>query len=65
MNKESPEKKFIHDLGTPLSTALLLMEVLLESSPEQEKMSKVMDSLNKLRVLVEQRRSELLEETKP
>lgn len=55
------EREFLHDISTPISTALFIMESLIESldqnrAHEGEKLQK---KLLEIRDLIERRRSEL------
>lgn len=69
----SKESKFIHDLGTPLSTLTLLVESVMsdlrEKGPDFEEQVQSLESagqlLEKVRELLQARRQELLSQQPP
>ena len=64
------ERKFLHDISSPLSTTLLYVESILETvtercgagSPDTRNVQKVLDSVNKAVQMIHARRAVLIRE---
>jgi|GEM_PF-3283953 len=57
------ERQFLHDIGSPLGTALFLVDTLLEMAKEKGEenvefmqLTSILEALNKARTLIEERR---------
>lgn len=65
---EEDERKFLHDLANPLSTALFLVDVVLESfqihpdlnQDELHQLRQLFESLDKVKNLIQDRREFLI-----
>ncbi len=66
--KKNPERKFLHDLATPLGTAMLLTDIILEDiqtradiDPEDVmKLGDIYKALEKIKSLIYERREILI-----
>lgn len=71
--KESEERKFLHDIASPISSGLFIVDMLLESmksrpdaDPDELKQTKqVFDLLEKLKKMIENRREILIQQGVP
>lgn len=55
------EREFLHDISSPLSTLLFIVDSLIDDAPadQNEKLQKLQTKLNEIRVLIEARRNEI------
>lgn len=71
--QESDERKFLHDIASPLGTAMFLMDVLLDSlrdraavNPDElEQATQVCQALEKARQMLKDRRQALIDRGVP
>lgn len=63
---KSPERKFLHDIASPIGTALFWVDLMLDpnnSSGEVRKhLESIRDSLMASKALIEERRKHLIEQ---
>ena len=69
MDNKSLERKFLHDVSTPVGSALFLTDILMESMrsenpdhPGLKQMTDLMDALTTVKHLIDVRRAEVIEE---
>ena len=69
MDHTSLERKFLHDVATPIGSALLLADVLMDSMksespdhPDLKQMTDLIAALTAVQHLIEVRRAEVIEE---
>lgn len=59
----SPERKFLHDVSSPLTVALGHTDALLQkggfAEAETKRLNKIMESLQKITTMIQNRRQEL------
>jgi uncharacterized protein (DUF1800 family) len=69
METKSPERKFLHDIASPLATAIFLIDILLEKFKAEQpdcadvsQLSTVMESLLQIKSKLTTRRETILGE---
>jgi hypothetical protein len=65
------ERKFLHDLATPLGTAILLADMILQNSKKKpqvsaeeiEQMEMIANALDKIQIKLKERRQHLINQS--
>ena len=68
MSENSPERKFLHDISTPVGTALFLTDLMLETLKEEnsahlDQMTSIFQALTMARKMIEERRETIIKAT--